>query len=193
MLRTMVRGTRLPGCVALVLVLLAVGCGGGDSADTMSQPATQAWDQDGFTCEKSAMVYERCPVNPKFGSKRPTPPSSGVSYLDYSPKPISKDMTEMTARFTTTGPAPAGLEYSAWLFTGEGDDRDQDCYSEFGPSSGVPGEAGKTYEQVIGLVEDDLHACYGRAVLIVMTQEVGDPGHLVEEVAAHYLDILPAR
>ena len=32
-----------------------------------------------------------------------TQPRPGVSFLEYSPKPFSKDMTEMTVRFTTTG------------------------------------------------------------------------------------------
>ena len=130
--------------------------------------------------------------------ERPPPP--GVSSLDYSPKRISKDMTKMTVHFTTTGPAGPGLEYTAWLFTGENSDRDQDCWSEFGARDAVPGEAGKTYEQVVELteregthVEDPWHACIGPAKLVVWTQPVEDRGNSIESLKTTTFEILPPR
>jgi hypothetical protein len=117
----------------------------------------------------------------------------GVSFVDYSPKPLSKDMNVVTVRFTTTAPAGPGLEYSAWLFTGEGDDRDQHCYSEFGPPRGVVGAADETYEQQIHLEEDGLQACFGKAVLTVWTQAADEPGGPTELLQEIPLEILPPR
>ena len=75
------------------------------------------------------------------------PPSPGVSFLDYSPKPFFKDMDEMTVTFTTTGRAGGSLaaerEYRVVVFTGR-NNRDKDCYKEFGAEEGVLGGPGET-------------------------------------------------
>ena len=104
--------------------------------------------------------------------------SPGVSFLDYSPKPFTKDMDEMTVRFTTTGPAGdslSGNAYSVWVSTGK-DHRDNDCYDEFSSETKVPGEPGKTYVQDIQMTvegttdydEDrSYQACVGRAEIVV--------------------------
>ena len=158
----------LGGWALIVLAVLAVSCGG---------------DGDGSAVEQTPV--EQTPV---------LPPIPGVSSLSYSPKRISKDMTEMTVRFSTTAPAGPGLEYTAWLFAGE-DARDQQCYSEFGPVDAVPGEVGKTYEQVIHLVAEGQHACMGRARLLVWIQERSNPGVPLGGVAYREtsFEILPAR
>lgn len=107
-------------------------------------------------------------------------PSPGVSFLDYSPQPFFKDMDEMTVRFTTTGPA-SGDEYVVHVVTGK-DKRDNDCYPEFGgeEGTGVAGEAGKTYVQVIqmsveGTTDYDegrtYNACTGPAEIVVTTTD----------------------
>jgi hypothetical protein len=109
----------------------------------------------------------------------------GVSFLDYSPKPFSKDMIAMTVRFTTTGPATrddlSDRRYFVWVFTGK-DNRDERCYDEFSSDEGVLGEPGKTYVQVIQMTFQDserdgpvpeAHACFGRAQLVVWTGDNG--------------------
>jgi hypothetical protein len=134
--------------------------------------------------------------DPSAGEVSPPPP--GVSSLDYSPKRISKDTKAMTVRFTTTGRAGPGVEYTAWLFTGE-DDRDQDCWSEFGPRDGVAGDAGRTYEQVIRLreyegshISDPWHPCIGAARLVVWTQDEDEPGEPIEFMRESGFEIFPS-
>lgn len=123
--------------------------------------------------------------------------SPGVSFLDYSPKPYSKDMSLMTVSFTTTGPAGPGREYQVWLFTGN-DNRDRHCYSEWAPYDGVPGEAGKTYTQTLetwgSFSDGEAGACFGRAELVVWTQRA-DAGVAVgrKDMRKLSLRILPVR
>ena len=178
------RASAASGLVALFAAMtLLVGCGGADS----SKPS----QADMTTMAEKPPTVEHTPVE-QTPMLPPMPP--GVSSLSYSPKRISKDMTEMAVRFSTTAPAGPGLEYTAWLFAGE-DARDQQCYSEFGPVDAVPGEVGKTYEQVIHLVAEGQHACMGRARLLVWIQERSNPGVPLGGVAYREtsFEILPAR
>jgi hypothetical protein len=132
------------------------------------------------------------------------PGSPGVSFLDYSPKPFSKDMTEMTVQFTTTGPAddgPSDRGYFVWVFTGL-NNRDERCYPEFSATEGVRGEPGKTYVQVIQMTTPDtdrdnpgpdVHACSGRAKLVVWTGDNGGccpPRKVMRDVSFR---VLPPR
>lgn len=142
----MVGGIRT-ACMAMLLALLGTACGGDGGTDSSEGAAAK-------------------------------PPSPGVSFLDYSPKPVRKGDGLMYVRFTTTGPAGPGREYMVWLFTGL-DKRDRYCYSEWAPGEGVQGEAGRTYIQAIQIwgefSDGEADACFGRARLVVWTQESGGP------------------
>lgn len=132
------------------------------------------------------------------GTETTLGPSAGVSFLDYSPRPFYKDMTELTVRLTTTGPAgsdPPGNTYVIWVESGK-DKRDTDCYREFASDIGGPGESGKTYAQVIRMTtkvptdsggERRLHACFGRGRIVV---EAGEPPQIMRTLPFR---ILPPR
>ena len=140
---------------------------------------------------------ERGDVTAAASTESPPP---GASSLSYSPKPYYKDMSKMQVRFTTTGPAGPGREYSVWLSTGL-DKRDKDCVRDFAVYRMVRGaRVKKTYVvtlftvDVEGNSEIELPACLGRARLEVRTE--GHFKHVLEPVRVMRklsLQILPPR
>ena len=130
-------------CVASATIVLLVSACGGDG-DAQEQAQT-----------------------PSVKPARP-----GVSALSYSPKPFSKDMTEMRVRFTTTGPAGPGRRYQAWLWTGLDKGDDERCYPEYESFEVIRGKPGGTYE--VTLAPDDEYGpmCAGHAQLVVWTEEI---------------------
>ena len=122
----------------------------------------------------------------------PSPP--GVSSLDYSPNPFSKDRTTMKVRFTTTGPAGEGRTYVAHV-SARGDHSGQRCYPEHASDDLVEGESGETYEVSINSQAffDDATFCAGEAELVIWTENVDGPPMHGPPLRMLSLRVLPPR
>jgi hypothetical protein len=117
--------------------------------------------------------------------------AKGVSFIDYSPKPLYTYMPQMKVLFTTTGPAGSGRQYVARLLTGK-DERDTDCKREHS-AEGIEGGVRKTQRVSLGSqkLRNALRFCAGTAQVIVRAQNVGgSEGSVMRRLA---LRVLPAH
>jgi hypothetical protein len=120
------------------------------------------------------------------------PPSPGVSFVDYSPRPLYTYMPQMKVRFTTTGPAGPGRHYVASLSMTD-HTRDTDCKRELS-AAGVDAGRPRTYRVSLGSQElpSESRLCAGAAQVIVRAQKIGDAaeGSVMQKLS---LRVLPAH
>jgi hypothetical protein len=152
------------------------GCGGHSQnapgpVTTVTQTQTQTVKVTQPTTSHTTVAQPQTPAGPTATvGQTPLAPFPSVTYLDYAPKRVYDDTSELRVRFTTTGGAPPKWRYVVSVLI-EGPDTPPavDCtaitfWGLLGPPRKLAGP-GRTY--TVWLRANGNYFCHGRATLDV--------------------------